>query len=222
MAPVSATPFLSTLYTRVRLATPEDVPHIHKLIYKMADYYHLADTFEATESSLSAHLFKSPPFQSFTTFLAEVSTKPLPRIESPHFTPVERVVQIDRPVIDPDAETFKSTSGGDAVVVGFTLIFPNFSTFMGKPGFHLEDLFIREGHRGFGMGKLLLSAVASQTVKMGYGRVEWTVIDWNVRSHKFYERLGAKVLPDWRICRLSEENLEAYGDAKCHFNFDLN
>ncbi|XP_050209099.1 GCN5-related N-acetyltransferase 8-like [Mercurialis annua] len=213
MAPVSSTPFLSTFYTRVRLATRDDVPHIHKLIYKMADYYELANTFEATESSLATHLFKSPPFESFTTFLAEVSTKPLPKIDCSYFTPVDRVVQVDHQVADPEPEhLFKSSTSDDVTVVGFTLIFPNFSTFLGKPGFHLEDLFIREGFRGFGMGKMLLSSVAHQTAKIGYGRVEWTVIDWNVRSHKFYERLGAKVLPDWRICRLSGENLEAYRD----------
>jgi RimJ/RimL family protein N-acetyltransferase len=59
----------------------------------------------------------------------------------------------------------------------------------------------------------LLSAVASQAVKMGYGRVEWVVLDWNVNAIKFYEEMGANVLPEWRICRLTGPALEAYRDA---------
>ena len=59
---------------------------------------------------------------------------------------------------------------------------------------------------------MLLSAVAQQAVKMGYGRVEWTVLDWNVNAIKFYEEMGAKVLQEWRICRLTGEALQAYGN----------
>ncbi|KAF2295705.1 hypothetical protein GH714_033663 [Hevea brasiliensis] len=77
-----------------------------------------------------------------------------------------------------------------------------------KPGLYVEDLFVRECYRRKGMGKMLLSAVAAQAVKMGYGRVEWTVLDWNVNAIKFYEEMGAKVLTDWRICRLTGEALE--------------
>ena len=98
------------------------------------------------------------------------------------------------------------------MVGGFVLFFPNYSTFLGKPGFYVEDMFVRECYRRKGFGKMLLSAVAAQAVKMGYGRVEWAVLDWNVNAIKFYEEMGAKVLQEWRICRLTDEALQAYAN----------
>lgn len=102
---------------------------------------------------------------------------------------------------------------GDAVIAGFVLFFPNYSTFLGKPGFYVEDLFVRDCYRRKGLGRMLLSAVAKQAVKMDYGRVEWVVLDWNVNAIKFYEEMGAKILPEWRICRLTGEALQAYGNG---------
>ncbi|KAF2318506.1 hypothetical protein GH714_008416 [Hevea brasiliensis] len=183
-----STPVGYHLFSRIRLATPNDVPHIHKMIHQMAVFERLAHHCVATESSLSATLFNHPPFQSFT------------------------VPPGDLPVIDPEAEIFKSGSN-DVVVAGFVLFFPNYSTFLAKPGLYVEDLFVRECYRRKGMGKILLSAVAAQAVKMGYGRVEWVVLDWNVNAIKFYEEMGAKILTEWRICRLTGEALEAYRDA---------
>ncbi|KDP44395.1 hypothetical protein JCGZ_20075 [Jatropha curcas] len=206
-----STPVGHPLFSRIRLATPADVPHIHKLIHQMAVFERLTHLFSATESSLSATLFTSPPFHSFTIFLLEVSSNPLPKITS-HFAPIDRIIQLDHPINDPETETFKNGSD-DVVVAGFVLFFPNYSTFLGKPGFYVEDLFVRECYRRKGLGRMLLSAVAGQAVKMGYGRVEWVVLDWNVNAIKFYEEMGAKVLPEWRICRLTGENLEAYRDA---------
>ena len=98
------------------------------------------------------------------------------------------------------------------MVGGFVLFFPNYSTFLGKPGFYVEDLFVRECYRRKGFGKMLLSAVAAQAVKMGYGRVEWVVLDWNVNAIKFYEEMGANVLQEWRICRLTGEALQSYAN----------
>lgn len=72
---------------------------------------------------------------------------------------------------------------------------------------------MRECYRRKGFRKMLLSFVAKQAVKMGYGRVEWVVLDWNVNAIKFYELMGAQVMQEWRICRLSGEALEAYKDA---------
>lgn len=89
------------------------------------------------------------------------------------------------------------------MVSGFVLFFPNYSTFLAKPGFYVEDLFVRECYRRKGLGRMLLSAVAAQAAKMGYGRVEWVVLDWNVNAIKFYEEMGAMILPEWRICRLT-------------------
>ncbi|XP_054810385.1 probable acetyltransferase NATA1-like [Prosopis cineraria] len=216
-APVEAlpqsTPVSHPVFSRVRLATPLDVPHIHKLIHQMAVFEHLTHLFSATESSLSSTLFNSQPFQSFTVFILEVSRNPfLESAFNPFYKPTVRIVNLDLPIEDPERETFKSESD-DVVVAGFVLFFPNYSTFLGKPGFYIEDLFVRECYRRKGFGKMLLSAVAKQAVEMGYGRVEWVVLDWNVNAIKFYEDMGAKILHEWRICRLTGEALQAYGTA---------
>uniref|UniRef100_A0A2P2PLI1 N-acetyltransferase domain-containing protein n=1 Tax=Rhizophora mucronata TaxID=61149 RepID=A0A2P2PLI1_RHIMU len=203
------TPVGYPIFSRIRLATPADVPHIHKLIHQMAVFERLTDLFSATEASLSDTLFNFPPFQSFTVFLLEVSSSPIPQILSSDFAPIERILHYDHPLVDPEAETFRS-GGADVSVAGFVLFFPNYSTFLGKPGFYVEDLFVRECYRRKGFGRMLLTAVAVQAVKMGYGRVEWVVLDWNVNAIKFYEEMGAKVLPEWRICRLTGPDLEAY------------
>lgn len=120
-------------------------------------------------------------------------------------------MNLELPIDDPEKENFRTQHGNEVIVAGFVLFFPNYSTFLGKPGFYVEDLFVRESYRRKGFGKMLLTAVAKQAVKMGYGRVEWVVLDWNVNAIKFYEDLGAKILQEWRLCRLTGENLEAYG-----------
>ncbi|KAK7279051.1 hypothetical protein RJT34_24094 [Clitoria ternatea] len=204
------------LFTRIRLATPSDVPHIHKLIHQMAVFERLTHLFSATESSLSSTLFppSSTPFHSFTIFLLEASPTPFPTTPTnPFYHPAVKVLNFEYPIDDPEQDSFRSLDGGDVFVVGFVLFFPNYSTFLGKPGFYVEDLFVRECYRRKGFGRMLLSEVAKQAVKMGYGRVEWVVLDWNVNAIKFYEEMGANVLPEWRICRLTGEALEAYGDA---------
>ncbi|KAJ6727273.1 DIAMINE N-ACETYLTRANSFERASE [Salix purpurea] len=207
------------LYTRTRLATPADVPHIHKLMYQMAVFQNDTHLFTATESSLASTLFNSPPFQSFTIFILELSSYPFKNIHSPAFLPVERTVLVDHVATDPDAETFKSSAaiedGDNVTVAGFVLFMPSYTTFAGKPGFHVEDLLVRECYRRKGFGKMLLSAVVEQAVKMGFKRVEWSVLEWNVSAVKFYEEMGAKVLSEWRVCRLTGDALEAYGDANC-------
>jgi len=95
-------------------------------------------------------------------------------------------------------------------VVGYALFFTNFSTFLGKPGLYLEDLYVRPAHRGSGLGKRMLSRLAQLAVERDYGRFEWSVLDWNESAIRFYEKMGASLLPDWRICRLSGAALEAY------------
>ncbi|MFN3565370.1 MAG: GNAT family N-acetyltransferase [Burkholderiaceae bacterium] len=91
--------------------------------------------------------------------------------------------------------------------VGFALFFHNFSTFLGKRGIYLEDLFVVPEARGRGYGKALMLHVARLAVERGCGRFEWAVLDWNRPAIDFYESFGATVLPDWRICRLSGEAL---------------
>jgi GNAT superfamily N-acetyltransferase len=96
-------------------------------------------------------------------------------------------------------------------VVAFALFFTNFSTFLGKPGLYLEDLYVQPAHRGSGLGKALLEHLGALAVQRGCGRFEWSVLDWNEDAIRFYERMGATVMPDWRICRLTGEALQRFG-----------
>lgn len=105
----------------------------------------------------------------------------------------------------PAAEVLLVEQAGRAV--GFAVFFHNFSTFLGKPGLHLEDLFVLPEARGRGLGKALLRHLARIAVERGCGRFEWTVLDWNTPSIGFYRSQGAEVLPDWRICRVTGDAL---------------
>ncbi len=98
----------------------------------------------------------------------------------------------------------------DGGVVGFALFFTNYSTFLGKPGLYLEDLYVQGAHRGNGIGEALLSRLARIANERDYGRFEWSVLDWNVDAIRFYERMGATVMPDWRICRITGEALRRF------------
>jgi len=97
----------------------------------------------------------------------------------------------------------------DGEVVAFALFFTNFSTFLARPGLYLEDLYVRPAHRGTGLGKTLLIHLAQLAVQRGCGRFEWSVLDWNENAIRFYEGLGASVMPDWRICRVTGDALTA-------------
>ena len=92
--------------------------------------------------------------------------------------------------------------------VGFALYFHNFSTFLGRPGLYLEDLFVVPDWRGKGVGRRLLSHVAAIAVQTHCGRMEWSVLDWNESAIGFYRRLGAEVMDEWRICRLTGVGLQ--------------
>ncbi|MBX3364777.1 MAG: GNAT family N-acetyltransferase [Phycisphaeraceae bacterium] len=98
----------------------------------------------------------------------------------------------------------------DGLPQGFALYFHNFSTFLGKPGIWLEDLFVRPEARGYGVGKALLKRLAEIGVERGCQRLEWAVLDWNEPAIGFYKRLGATVLEEWRICRLSGHALATF------------
>jgi hypothetical protein len=87
--------------------------------------------------------------------------------------------------------------------VGFALWFHNYSTFLGKRGLYLEDLYVLPSARGHGHGRALLRYLAALAVARGCGRFEWTVLDWNAPAIHFYEAMGAQVLPDWRVCRVT-------------------
>lgn len=99
----------------------------------------------------------------------------------------------------------------DGRVVGFALWFRNFSTWNGTHGIYLEDLYVRPEARGGGHGKALLAELARLCVERGYGRLEWSVLDWNAPSIAFYRALGAKAMDGWTVYRLDGEALAAFG-----------
>ena len=107
----------------------------------------------------------------------------------------------------PSAEAMMAERGGRAV--GFALYFTTFSTFLCKPGLYLEDLFVEPVHRGFGIGKALLASLASLAAERGCGRLEWRVLDWNTPSIKFYESLGATLMPEWELVRMTAPEFKA-------------
>jgi GNAT superfamily N-acetyltransferase len=92
--------------------------------------------------------------------------------------------------------------------VGFALFFHNYSTFLGKPGIYLEDLFVDERHRGKGFGKALLVYLARLTKERDCGRLEWSVLDWNEPSINFYKSLGAALMDEWAVFRVTGEALD--------------
>jgi GNAT superfamily N-acetyltransferase len=93
--------------------------------------------------------------------------------------------------------------------VGFAVWFLNFPTFSGRPGLYLEDLFVRPAFRGKGIGKALLAHLAKACVDNGWSRLQWSVLDWNAPSIAFYKSLGAVLMDEWTICRLSGPALDA-------------
>jgi GNAT superfamily N-acetyltransferase len=95
--------------------------------------------------------------------------------------------------------------------VGFALYFHNYSTFLARRGVYLEDLFVVPEARGRGYGKALITHCAQVAVTRGCGRFEWTVLDWNRPAIEFYQSLGAELLPDWRLCRLTGDALARLG-----------
>lgn len=105
----------------------------------------------------------------------------------------------------PAAEVLIAELGGDPV--GFALFFQSYSTFLASPGLYLEDLFVLPSARSRGVGLALMSACASIAVARGYGRFEWSVLDWNEPALDFYRRLGAVTLADWRTHRLTGTSL---------------
>lgn len=102
----------------------------------------------------------------------------------------------DRPIVEAVLAEW------DGQPAGFALFFINYSTFLTQPGLYLEDLYVRPEHRRRGIGKALLSHLARLVQEREYGRLEWNVLDWNAPAIAFYERMGARVLPDWRTCRV--------------------
>jgi GNAT superfamily N-acetyltransferase len=105
----------------------------------------------------------------------------------------------------PSAEAMVAEENGH--IVGYALFFHNYSTFLGKRGLYLEDLYVKPAIRGSGLGTKMLRALAALAVERRCGRFEWSVLDWNQNAIGFYEKMGATVLPDWRIVRITGDAL---------------
>ena len=105
----------------------------------------------------------------------------------------------------PSSEAMVAEDGGR--IVGYALFFHNFSTFLGRRGLYLEDLYVQPTQRGSGLGTTMLRRLAALAVERQCGRFEWSVLDWNQPAISFYEKMGATVLPDWRIVRVTDDAL---------------
>ena len=117
----------------------------------------------------------------------------------------------------PACEAIVGVEAGE--VTCFALFFHNFSTFLTLKGLYLEDLYVKQAHRGKGHGKRMLEALAQLAVQRNCGRFEWSVLDWNENAINFYKGMGADVMPDWRICRVTGPALSALaasGKEKAH------
>jgi GNAT superfamily N-acetyltransferase len=96
----------------------------------------------------------------------------------------------------------------DGTPVGHAIFFHNYSTFLARPGIYIEDIFVLPEHRGLGAGKALLTEVVRLAKERNCARVEWSVLDWNQPAIDFYKRMGADVMPDWRICRVDAAGID--------------
>ena len=108
------------------------------------------------------------------------------------------------------AEVIFALENGEEI--GFALFFHNFSTFLGRAGIYLEDLYVRPEHRGKGYGKALLKKLAKIAVERGCGRLEWWCLDWNKPSIDFYLSLGAEPMSDWTVYRIAGDTLRKLGE----------
>ncbi|MBI4939941.1 MAG: GNAT family N-acetyltransferase [Actinobacteria bacterium] len=179
-----------TTRTRVRTARPEDVPAILGLVRELAEYEREPDAVEAVEADFRAALFGPDP--RVHAFVAEV----LPDDEAG------------------EGSTGTDTSGAadarwdtHARIAGTAVWFVSFSTWRGRHGIWLEDLFVRPTYRGLGLGQALLAELAAECDRRGYARLEWNVLDWNEPALGFYRRLGAEPLEEWTVHRLTDAPL---------------
>jgi GNAT superfamily N-acetyltransferase len=174
---------------KIRPAVPADIPIIAELIRALADYERLAHEVALNEDALHAHLFGAHPYAE--VLLAEDEEARAPA---------------DKGARAPSPAT--RASSASSRVVGFALFFHTYSTFLGKPGIWLEDLFVRPEHRGRGYGRALLAELAQIAVERGCARLEWSVLDWNESSINFYRALGAAPMDEWTTYRLTGDALD--------------
>lgn len=168
---------------RIRAARPADVPEILAMIRDLAAYERAAHEVVATEESLTAALFGGTPDAPGTA------------APTPSGVPAAYCFVVEHP-------------GDDGRTIGaIALWFLNFSTWLGRHGIYLEDLYVRPELRGLGYGQRLLSRLARECVDRGYGRLEWWVLDWNDPALGFYAALGAAPMDEWTVHRITGEEL---------------
>jgi len=122
---------------------------------------------------------------------------------------------IARDLFGENPRVFAEMAEFNGEVAGFSLWFYNYSTFRGRHGIYLEDLFVRPQFRGRGIGKALLVNLARRCIEERLPRFQWSVLDWNTPSIEFYESLGAKRMPEWIDCRVEGEALHALASVRC-------
>jgi len=117
-------------------------------------------------------------------------------------------------LFDANPRLFCDIAEWNGEVAGFAAWFINFSTFSGRSGIYLEDLFVRPAQRGKGIGKALLSNLAKECVANGWSRLQWSVLDWNTPSIEFYKSLGAQLMDEWTVCQVGGPALTALARGK--------
>jgi len=121
---------------------------------------------------------------------------------------VATIEQIELTIFSDKPSAFAHVAEVDGEVVGISIWFLNYSTWLGKPGIYLEDLYVDPEHRGKGLGLALLKELATICVERGYERLQWWVLDWNEPSIEFYKSLGAEAMDEWTVYRVSGEALK--------------
>ena len=123
------------------------------------------------------------------------------------------VADIEAALFGNDPRLFCAIAEWNGEPVGFAVWFLNFSTFSGRHGIYLEDLYVRPSHRGKGLGRALLTYLAKECVDNGWSRLQWSVLDWNAPSIAFYKSLGAELMDEWTICRIAGSALEQLAEG---------
>ena len=126
---------------------------------------------------------------------------------------VATIDQIDSSLFNDQPVAFCHVAEVDGKIVGIALWFLNYSTWLGKPGIYLEDLFVQPEYRGHGIGKGFMKTLAQLCIERGYERFQWWVLDWNEPSIEFYESLGAVPMDEWTVFRLSGGALKKFANV---------
>jgi diamine N-acetyltransferase len=183
----------------MRAARPDDAAAIYALICELADYEKLRHEVDATEADIAEALFGANP-RVFAEIAEWSNPRALAGCDESH--PARGVRARQEPSGGPPG-----MEGVQMEIAGFSLWFYNYSTFRGRHGLYLEDLYVRPVFRGHGIGKALIVSLAKRCVAEGLARFQWSVLDWNKPSIDFYESLGAKLTPEWLGCRVEGEAL---------------